>query len=475
MSFDSFGLHARIVAGIRDLGYHTPTPVQDQVIPHALEGRDVIGIAQTGTGKTAAFVLPVLQRLMHGPRGRVRALIITPTRELAEQIQGVIEALGTYTGIRSVTLYGGVGYQGQIQSLRRGVEIAVACPGRLLDHLERGSLSLNHLEMVILDEADQMFDMGFLPDIRRILHLAPAQRQTMLFSATMPGEIRALVHEALHNPLTVQVGNSVPVSTVTHAIYPVAEHLKTSLLIELLERTDTRSVLIFTRTRYRAQHLGDTLVRLGYRATTLQGSLSQSRRQAALDGFRNGRYQILVATDIAARGIDVAHISHVINYDAPQTAEAYTHRIGRTGRAMRTGDAFTLVTRKDTAMVRAIERLIGEPLRRETIPGFDYHAVAPVHESRSDSEPPRHRATPRRNEPHTYTGTTPRRRHASHNHRSHERSKHTPQGPSMIRSSRRDYAKTQRRQSQALDVPMPAQPTRRARAAADRSVQDDQH
>ncbi len=399
MSFDSFHFHPQITAGIRDLGYHKPTPIQEQVIPHALNGRDVIGIAQTGTGKTAAFVLPILQRLMHGPRGRVRAMIVTPTRELAEQIQGVIEALGKYTGLRSVTLYGGVGYQGQTQRLRRGVEIAVVCPGRLLDHLERGTLTLDHLEVLTLDEADQMFDMGFLPDIRRILRLAPVQRQTMLFSATMPDAIRALAREALRDPQTIQIGRSAPVSTVTHAIYPVAEHLKTALLIELLRYTDTGSVLIFTRTKHRAQHLSDTLARMGYRATALQGNLSQNRRQAALDGFRSGRYQILVATDIAARGIDVAHISHVINYDMPQTAEAYTHRIGRTGRATRTGDALTLVTRSDTTMVRAIERLIGEPLKRETVPGFDYHAAAPVRDARSDHAP-RHHATPRHYEPH---------------------------------------------------------------------------
>jgi len=241
--------------------------------------------------------------------------------------------------------------------------------------------------------------MGFLPDVRRILRLAPAQRQTMLFSATMPDAIRALAREALREPQTIQIGRSAPVSTVTHAIYPVAEHLKTALLIELLRHTDTGSVLIFTRTKHRAQHLSDTLARMGYRATSLQGNLSQNRRQAALDGFRSGRYQILVATDIAARGIDVAHISHVINYDMPQTAEAYTHRIGRTGRAARTGDAFTLVTRSDTAMVRAIERLIGEPLKRETVPGFDYHATAPAHDVRSDHAP-RHHAMPRHYEPH---------------------------------------------------------------------------
>lgn len=437
MSFESFRFHPQINAGIRDLGYHTPTPIQEQVIPHALAGRDVIGIAQTGTGKTAAFVLPILQRLMRGPRGRVRAMIVTPTRELAEQIQGVIEALGKHTGIRSVTIYGGVGYQSQIQRLRRGVEIAVVCPGRLLDHLERGTLTLDQIEALTLDEADQMFDMGFLPDVRRILRLTPVERQTMLFSATMPDAVRSLAREALRDPITVQIGRSAPVATVTHAIYPVPEHLKTSLLIELLERTDAGSVLIFTRTKHRAQRLGDTLARLGYRATSLHGNLSQNRRQAALDGFRSGRYQILTATDIAARGIDVAHISHVINYDMPQTAEAYTHRIGRTGRAARTGDAFTLVTRSDTTMVRAIERLIGEPLKRETIPGFDYNAAAPANETRSDAFQPRHHES--------QASAAPRRRHPPRDNDTAVRPAHVPRMTGVMRTERPDHREARRR------------------------------
>lgn len=441
MSFDSFRFHPQINAGIRDLGYHTPTPIQEQVIPHALAGRDVIGIAQTGTGKTAAFVLPILQHLMRGPRGRVRAMIVTPTRELAEQIQGVIEALGKHTGIRSVTIYGGVGYQSQIQRLRRGVEIAVVCPGRLLDHLERGTLTLDQIEALTLDEADQMFDMGFLPDVRRILRLTPVERQTMLFSATMPDAVRSLAREALRDPLTVQIGRSAPVATVTHAIYPVPEHLKTSLLIELLERTDAGSVLIFTRTKHRAQRLGDTLARLGYRATSLHGNLSQNRRQAALDGFRSGRYQILTATDIAARGIDVAHISHVINYDMPQTAEAYTHRIGRTGRAARTGDAFTLVTRGDTAMVRAIERLIGEPLKRETVPGFDYNAAASPRDTRSDAAQSHHRAAP--------TDSIPHRRYSPRDHDTEARPVHTPRMTGTMRAEHSDRRAARRRRDYA--------------------------
>ncbi|MCS6839269.1 MAG: DEAD/DEAH box helicase [Roseiflexaceae bacterium] len=447
MSFETFRFHPQINAGIRDLGYHTPTPIQEQVIPHALAGRDVVGIAQTGTGKTAAFVLPILQRLMRGPRGRVRAMIVTPTRELAEQIQGVIEALGKHTGIRSVTLYGGVGYQGQIQRLRRGVEIAVVCPGRLLDHLERGTLTLDYLEMLTLDEADRMFDMGFLLDVRQILRLAPVERQTMLFSATMPDTVRSLAREALRNPLTVRIGRDAPVATVTHAIYPVPEHLKTALLIELLERTSAQSVLIFTRTKHRAQHLGDTLARLGYRATSLHGDLSQNRRQAALDGFRSGRYQILTATDIAARGIDVAHITHVINYDMPQTAEAYTHRVGRAGRAARTGDAFTLVTRSDTAMVRAIERLIGEPLKRETVPGFDYNAAAPAHAT--DDAPIRHDAAPRCSKPPTHA--MPRTRSTSRDQDIGARSVRAPRTTGTTRVERPNRREVRRRRGYASD------------------------
>lgn len=443
MSFDSFHLHPQIAAGIRDLKYQSPTPIQAQVIPHVLAGRDVVGIAQTGTGKTAAFVLPILQRLMTGPRGRVRALIVAPTRELAEQIQGVIEALGRHTGLRSVTLYGGVSLNGQIQRLRRGVEIAVVCPGRLLDHLGQGNLNLDRLEVLVLDEADQMFDMGFLPDIRRILRQAPAQRQTLLFSATMPEDIRALADEALRDPVTVQIGRVAPATTVKHAIYPVAAHLKTPLLIELLRTIDTESVLIFTGTKHRAKRLGEKLAQLGYRATSLQGNLSQNRRQAALDGFRNGSYQIMVATDIAARGIDVSSISHVINYDMPNTAEAYTHRIGRTGRAARTGDALTLVTRDDAAMVRAIERALGEPLRRQTLEGFDYDVPAPARDGEF-ARPPRE-YQPRRHGAHSATprdgnyARPPREAQPRHHEpRVHNAPAHAPQSAGPRRAMRRD-------------------------------------
>ena len=377
MEFQAFNFHPVIAASIKEAGYITPTPIQQQAIPTVLQGRDVMGLAQTGTGKTAAFALPILNRLMDGPRGRVRALIVAPTRELAEQIHESFVNLGKGTGLKSVTVYGGVNANPQIHALRSGVEIVVACPGRLLDHIGQGTINLSHLEALVLDEADQMFDMGFLPDIRRILSHIPAKRQTLLFSATMPPSINKLAHDILSDPITVQVGNTAPPVTVSHALYPVEQHLKTPLLLELLKHTDTDSVLIFTRTKHRAKRLGEQLEKAGYTAASLQGNLSQNRRQAALDGFRDGTYQILVATDIAARGIDVSQISHVINYDIPDTPEAYVHRIGRTGRAAKSGDAFTMVCSEDTVMVRVIEKKLGAPLDRRTVEGFDYSVPAP--------------------------------------------------------------------------------------------------
>jgi ATP-dependent RNA helicase RhlE len=394
VTFQSFNFDPRIAAGIQSAGYKVPTPIQAQAIPVVLQGRDVMGLAQTGTGKTAAFVLPILQRLLAGPRGKVRALILAPTRELAEQTHQAIGALGRQTGLRSLTIYGGVSNRPQAEQLRRGVDIVVACPGRLLDHLGEQTISLSGLEVLVLDEADRMFDMGFLPDIRRILRHVPPARQTLLFSATMPPDIRRLADDVLRDPMTVQVGPTAPVSTVTHALYPVASHLKTGLLLELLHHTDTESVLVFTRTKHRAKRLGEQLDKAGYRVASLQGNLSQNRRQAALDGFRDGTYQILVATDIAARGIDVTGISHVINYDIPDTADAYTHRIGRTGRAARLGDAFTLVCDEDADMVRTIERVLGSKVPRRTLPGFDYHAPAPARNTEF-ARPPRE-AQPRR-------------------------------------------------------------------------------
>lgn len=388
MSFNVFKFHPQVSAGVTAAGYTQPTPIQAQAIPPVMEGRDVMGLAQTGTGKTAAFALPILHKLMQGERGVVRALIIAPTRELAEQIHQSILTLGQQTRLRSVTLYGGVSMNMQMEKLRRGTEIIVACPGRLLDHINQGTVNLTRLEVLVLDEADHMFDMGFLPDIRKILQRLPQKRQTLLFSATMPPEIRKLAHEVLKEPVTVQVANSTASATISHALYPVAQHLKTPLLLELLRHTDTESVLIFTRTKHRAKKLGEQLVRAGYKAASLQGNLSQNRRQEAMNGFRSGAYQILVATDIAARGIDVSQVSHVINYDIPNTAETYIHRIGRTGRAARTGDAFTLVTGEDTLMVRAIEKVLGYPLERRTIENFDYKAAAPQKDTEF-ARPPR--------------------------------------------------------------------------------------
>jgi ATP-dependent RNA helicase RhlE len=402
MSFQTFEFHPHIAAGVTAAGYVTPTPIQNQAIPPVLQGRDVMGLAQTGTGKTAAFALPILQRLMEGERGRVRALVVAPTRELAEQIHQSIESLGEKTRLRSVTVYGGVKINPQIEKIRRGAEIVVACPGRLLDHLNQGTINLSHLEVLVLDEADQMFDMGFLPDIRRLLRHVPAKRQTLLFSATMPADIRTLAGEILTNPVTVQAGTPGTAVTVSHALYPVEQHLKTPLLLELLRHTDTDSVLVFTRTKHRAKRVGEQLEKAGFKAASLQGNLSQNRRQAALDGFRDGTFQILVATDIAARGIDVSQISHVINYDMPSTAEAYTHRIGRTGRAARTGDAFTLTTGEDTPMVRSIERLLKAPLERRTIQGFDYSVPAP-HRDAEFARPPREARPSRKQAPSTKT------------------------------------------------------------------------
>jgi ATP-dependent RNA helicase RhlE len=393
MEFQEFKFHPRVAAGVAAAGFSAPTPIQAQAIPPVMAGRDVMGLAQTGTGKTAAFALPILNRLMQGGRGHVRALIVAPTRELAEQIQGAIAALGAETRLRSLTVYGGVGVNPQVQKLKRGAEIVVACPGRLLDHIRQGTIDLSRLEVLVLDEADQMFDMGFFPDIRRILGHLPPKRQTLLFSATMPVEIRKLAHEVLTEPVTVQVGTVAPATTVSHALFPVAQHLKTNMLLQLLQETDTGSVLVFTRTKHRAKRLGQQLEKAGHRATSLQGNLSQSRRQAALKGFRDGMYQVMVATDIAARGIDVSQVSHVVNYDIPDTPEAYIHRIGRTGRAARSGDAFTLVTAEDAAMVRAIEKVLGSTVERRTLAGFDYDVAAPPRQSQGPRAPRQKRAT----------------------------------------------------------------------------------
>jgi ATP-dependent RNA helicase RhlE len=376
MSFESFEFHQSIVSGIKDQGYVDATPIQEQAIPVLLKGNDVLGLAQTGTGKTAAFVLPILQRLIAGPRGRLRAVIIAPTRELATQIDEVVQSLGAATGLKSTTIFGGVSMNAQVSRLRAGVDIITACPGRLLDHLRQKTADLSKVEVLVLDEADQMFDMGFLPTIRQIARYLPQQRQSMLFSATMPSEIKSLAVAMLKNPITVDVGKSTPLSLIEHAIYPIDMQRKEGLLMALFKQVTIDSAIVFTRTKHRAKKLAESLQRAGHKVTSLQGNLSQNRRQEAMAGFREGKYKILVATDIAARGIDISSVSHVINFDVPSTTEAYTHRIGRTGRASRSGEAFTFVTQEDHQMVRSIERVLGNTLPRRKIEGFDYNAFA---------------------------------------------------------------------------------------------------
>ncbi len=378
MKFEQFSLDPRIVAGIKAVGYATPTPIQQQAIPVALQGRDVLGLAQTGTGKTAAFVLPILQRLLPSSSRRPRALVVAPTRELAEQIHDVFSDLGRNTRLRSVTVYGGVGKTNQVAALRRGADVVVACPGRLLDLLGEGSIDLSGIEVLVLDEADRMCDMGFLPDIRRILKVLPRQRQTLFFAATMPDDIRYLADDILDDPVTVQIGIIAPAPTVSHALYPVTDGLKKPLLLAMLRQPSMERVLIFTRTKHRARSLARDLVKQGFAAAALQGNMSQNARQAALNGFRAGTYPILVATDVAARGIDVVEISHVINFDMPDTVDAYTHRIGRTGRADLTGQAYTFTMHSDEPMVRDIEKVLGARIERLRLPDFDYGSAAPA-------------------------------------------------------------------------------------------------
>ena len=397
MNFEQFNFDSRLMQGIKNAGYETATPIQEAAIPAALRGRDIIGTAQTGTGKTAAFVLPILNRLLDGPRGIPRALIVTPTRELAEQINQVIRALSVGTRLRSTTIYGGVTASRQIKALKDGVEILVACPGRLLDLVQQRQAKLERIEVLVLDEGDRMFDMGFLPDVKRIIKAVPVKRQTMLFSATFPAEVELLAKSALVDPQKIAMGISKPAITVTHALYPVPQHLKSGLLLQLLKQIDSDSVLIFTRTKHRADKLARQIAHAGHRVTSLHSNRTQGQREQALHGFKTGHFRIMVATDIAARGLDIESISHVINFDMPDTADAYIHRIGRTGRAQRTGDAFTLVTDEDKDMIRILERIMGGPIKREVLADFDYSPPAPPrsgHERHEGNRPPRPVATP---------------------------------------------------------------------------------
>jgi len=384
VTFQQFDLDPRLNAGIQAMGYTTPTPIQQRAIPVVLQDRDVLGLAQTGTGKTAAFVLPILQRLTRGKLRRVRALIVAPTRELAEQIHQETRQLGQKTRVRSTTVYGGVSKKRQVDALQRGAEVVVACPGRLLDLHGDRAIDLSQVEVLVLDEADRMCDMGFLPDIRRIIRLLPRDRQTLFFSATMPTDIRELADTILDDPQTVQVDAIAPAKTVSHTLYPVAQGRKKQLLLATLEQTATGRVLVFCRTKHRARGLARDLEKKGYRAAALQGNMSQNARQRAIDGFRRGRYDILVATDVASRGIDVSDISHVINYDMPDTVDAYTHRIGRTGRAHKSGEAFTFVGQEDEKLVRKIEKLLGTRIERRRVEGFDYGPPAAERSSGSN-------------------------------------------------------------------------------------------
>ena len=377
MRFEDFSLDPCILAGVRSAGFTLPTPIQEQAIPVVLQDRDLLGLAQTGTGKTAAFLLPIFQRLIQYPTRKVRVLILAPTRELAEQIHQTSVELGQHTGVRSVAIYGGVGKGPQMVKLRRGPEIVVACPGRLLDHLNEGNIDLSQVEVLVLDEADTMCDMGFMPDVKRVLQRVPTRRQTLFFSATMPEDIRQLSRSILSTPVTVQINANAPTHTVSHALYPVPEGLKRKLLLALLQQTATGKVVIFTRTKHRARTLALELEHHDFRVTQLQGNLSQNRRQAAMEGFRQGKYDLLVATDIAAHGIDVSEISHVINFDIPDTVDAYTHRIGRTGRALHTGEAFTLATPDDAWVVHAVERTLKTSIERRALAGFDYGDFSP--------------------------------------------------------------------------------------------------
>ncbi len=378
MNFDQFCFNPSITSAIKAAGYSAPTPIQRQAIPVVLDGRDVLGMSQTGTGKTAAFLLPILQRLTAGASKKPRVLILEPTRELAEQVHRTVASLGGKSRRRSVSIYGGVSMHSQLAALRRGIDIISACPGRLLDHIENGSIDISSIETFVLDEADRMCDMGFLPDIRRILGHLPDRRQTLFFSATMPADIRALAASILKDPAVVQAGEMAPVETVTHTLYPISEGLKLKLLLAVLEKTATGRILVFTRTKHRTSRIATSLKKEGYRVSSLQGNMTQSSRQASIDGFRTGKYDILVATDIAARGIDIVDITHVINYDMPDTSDAYTHRIGRTGRARRTGEALTFILRTDESLVFQIEKAMGKRIERRQLPGLEVPYFQPA-------------------------------------------------------------------------------------------------
>ncbi|HWA87304.1 MAG TPA: DEAD/DEAH box helicase [Opitutus sp.] len=370
-AFSALGLSDPLAFAVQEMGYVEPTPIQAQAIPVVLRGGDVIGSAQTGTGKTAAFALPIIQRL--GGHGALRCLILEPTRELALQVEDAFQKYAKFTDLRVTIVYGGVGYGKQTSDLKRGMDILAATPGRLLDHIEQGNCSLDRVDILVLDEVDRMLDMGFLPDVRRIVGKCPKGRQTLFFTATLPPEIEQLASWALLDPVKVEIGRvRSPAETVAHAFYPVVASQKFELLQLLLEKTDFKSVLIFTRTRMGADRIAHRLKTHGHSVGVMHSDRNQRERIEALEGFKSGKYEVLVATDIAARGLDIAGVSHVVNYDVPENAEDYVHRIGRTGRAHHTGDAFTLVTEDDVRDARSIERYMGMAVERKKIEGFPY-------------------------------------------------------------------------------------------------------
>src|SRR5437868_3335700 len=376
MAFSKLGLSAAMLEGVKAMGYVEPTPIQLRAIPLIMEGRDVIGSAQTGTGKTAAFALPILSQLAQHSR-QTRLLVLEPTRELAAQVETAIRDFARFTDLRVAVVFGGVGYGAQNEALRSGVDVIVATPGRLLDHLRQGTCRLDHVEFLVLDEADRMLDMGFLPDVRRIVDRCPRARHTSLFSATIPPQIETLIKWAMRNPETIEIGaRRTPAETVKHVIYPVADAQKTDLLLALLERVHYESVIIFCRTKHGADRIAQMLKRNNHAVAVLHSNRTQREREQALKGFRDGRFEVLVATDIAARGLDIADVSHVINYDVPHHPEDYIHRIGRTGRAEATGDAFTLMVAEDSAHVAAIERFISQLIPRVKLENFEYKYTA---------------------------------------------------------------------------------------------------
>jgi ATP-dependent RNA helicase RhlE len=373
--FSALKLHPTLLRNIKDVGFTRPTPIQGEAIPPTLAGRDVLACASTGSGKTAAFLLPILHRLMEKPRGGTRVLVLAPTRELAQQILGDLTDLSAHTGITGAAIIGGVGMGPQEHAFRNRTDIIIATPGRLLDHLRSPYAQFGALEVLVLDEADRMLDMGFLPDIRRILRQLPSKRQTLFFSATMPAPIVTLTREMCVDPVRVELARqAAPAEGITQAIYPVPQELKSLLLMTLLERGDMDDVLVFTRTKHRANRLAEYLVKHRINAERIHGNRTQAQRNAALDGFKSGRFRVLVATDIAARGIDVEALGHVVNFDVPMVADDYIHRVGRTARAGATGHAFTFVSPQEESDLKPIERAVGHRLPRVTVPDFDYHA-----------------------------------------------------------------------------------------------------